>query len=70
MNESRRRGFPKLFFGWWTVLTGCFLTLWGYGYNVYGISALFNTHHDASRPPHMRDLSVQQHANNALERSL
>jgi len=36
--EHKKNG---VFFGWWTVLTGAFLTLWGYGYNVYGISALF-----------------------------
>ena len=33
--------FPKIFFGWWTVLAGGILALWGYGYQAYGISALF-----------------------------
>ena len=31
----------KIFFGWWTVLASGFLCLWGFGYNAYGISALF-----------------------------
>ena len=31
----------KVFFGWWTVLASGFLCLWGFGYNAYGISALF-----------------------------
>ncbi len=30
-----------MFFGWWTVLASGFLCLWGFGYNAYGISALF-----------------------------
>jgi len=30
-----------IFFGWWTVLASGFLCLWGFGYNAYGISALF-----------------------------
>jgi sugar phosphate permease len=33
--------FPKIFPGWWTVLTGGILALWAYGYQAYGISALF-----------------------------
>jgi sugar phosphate permease len=33
--------FPHIFPGWWTVLAGGLLALWGYGYNAYGISALF-----------------------------
>jgi len=32
---------PKIFFGWWTVLTGSFLCLWGFGYYYIGMSALF-----------------------------
>ena len=32
---------PGIFFGWWTVLAGGILALWGYGYQAYGISALF-----------------------------
>jgi sugar phosphate permease len=31
----------KIFFGWWTVIASGFLCLWGFGYNAYGISALF-----------------------------
>ena len=31
----------KLFFGWWTVLVTCFLSIWGYGYYSVGFSALF-----------------------------
>jgi len=38
---ARRKRFPKIFFGWWTVLAGGILALWGYGYQAYGISALF-----------------------------
>jgi len=37
----KRRRFPKIFFGWWTVLGAGFLALWGYAYYAYGISALF-----------------------------
>ncbi len=37
----RRRRFPNIFSGWWIVLTGGFLALWGYGYYIYGFSALF-----------------------------
>ncbi|MFC2072994.1 MFS transporter [Chloroflexota bacterium] len=37
----KRRRFPKIFFGWWTVLTGSFLMMWGGGYHSYGFSALF-----------------------------
>jgi len=37
----RRRRPSKVFFGWWTVLTGGFLCLWGYGYYMIGFSALF-----------------------------
>lgn len=33
--------FPKIFSGWWIVLTGCFLNLWGAGYYIYGFSAVF-----------------------------
>ncbi|MBN1664978.1 MAG: MFS transporter [Deltaproteobacteria bacterium] len=32
---------PKIFFGWWTVLASGLLSLWGFGYYAYGISALF-----------------------------
>lgn len=37
----RRKKFPKIFFGWWTVIASGILALWGYGYHAYGISALF-----------------------------
>jgi len=33
--------FPKIFVGWWTVIGGGILALWGHGYHAYGISALF-----------------------------
>ncbi|MFC1864770.1 MFS transporter [Chloroflexota bacterium] len=39
MIKSRR--FPKIYFGWWTVLAGGFLAFWGHGYHTYGFSALF-----------------------------
>jgi len=38
----KRRRFPKIFPGWWIVLTSGILTLWGMGYHAYGFSALFN----------------------------
>ncbi|MBI4596070.1 MAG: MFS transporter [Candidatus Tectomicrobia bacterium] len=31
----------RIFPGWWTVVTGSFMNLWGAGYTVYGFSALF-----------------------------
>jgi len=37
----KRRTFPKIFFGWWTVLTSGLLSLWGHGYHTIGFSALF-----------------------------
>lgn len=37
----KRRKLPKIFFGWWIVLTGGILALWGQGYHMYGFSALF-----------------------------
>jgi len=37
----KKAKFPKVFFGWWTVLAGGFLSAWGYGYQVHGFSALF-----------------------------
>ena len=37
----KRRRFPKIFPGWWIVLTGGVLALWGHGYHAYGFSALF-----------------------------
>ncbi len=37
----KRRRFPKIFFGWWTVLTAGFVAFWGHGYQSYGFSALF-----------------------------
>ncbi len=38
---SKQTRFPKIFFGWWTVLTGGILALWAAGYQAYGFSALF-----------------------------
>jgi len=32
---------PRVFFGWWTVVTGGLLALWAEGYFSYGFSALF-----------------------------
>jgi len=37
----KRRKFPKVFLGWWTVLATGFIGLWFGGYKVYGMSALF-----------------------------
>jgi len=37
----QRRRFSKIFFGWWTVLAGGIIALWGHGFHAYGISALF-----------------------------
>lgn len=37
----KRRRFPRIFFGWWTVLASSIINLWGLGYHLYGISALF-----------------------------
>ncbi len=37
----KRVRFPKIFFGWWTVLAGGILAMWAAGYNTYGLSALF-----------------------------
>jgi len=37
----RRGKFPKVFFGWWTVLAGSLLSAWGIGFQVHGFSALF-----------------------------
>lgn len=38
---NRVAALRKVFPGWWLVLTGGFLALWGYGYHAYGFSALF-----------------------------
>ncbi|MFC2010908.1 MFS transporter [Chloroflexota bacterium] len=37
----KRRRFPKIFFGWWTVFAGSIISFLGVGYHIYGISALF-----------------------------
>jgi len=37
----KKRRFPKIFIGWWTVLSGGILAMWGFGYHIYGFSALF-----------------------------
>jgi len=38
---ANKKNPPKIFFGWWTVMTGSFLCLWGFGYYYIGMSALF-----------------------------
>ena len=38
---TKRRRSPRIFPGWWLVVTGSFLNLWGAGYRLYGFSALF-----------------------------
>ncbi|MBI4764982.1 MAG: MFS transporter [Deltaproteobacteria bacterium] len=38
---AKKIKFPKIYFGWWTVLASGLLALWGHGFNAYGISALF-----------------------------
>jgi sugar phosphate permease len=38
---NRATALRKIFPGWWLVLTGGFLALWGFGYQAYGFSALF-----------------------------
>jgi sugar phosphate permease len=37
----KQKKFPKIFFGWWTVITSGLIALWGYGFQLYGFSALF-----------------------------
>jgi MFS family permease len=37
----RKVRFPKIFFGWWTVLATGILGFWVAGFHVYGMSALF-----------------------------
>jgi len=37
----KRRGFPRIFFGWWAVLTSGFLMLWQGGFQNFGFSAFF-----------------------------
>jgi len=37
----KRRKFPRIFFGWWTVMSTGLLSMWAGGYQVYGFSALF-----------------------------
>jgi MFS family permease len=39
LTDNRRS--QKVFFGWWTVLTGGLLSLWGHGFYTFGFSALF-----------------------------
>ena len=36
-----RRRSPRIFFGWWTVLATGVLSIWGWGFQLYGFSALF-----------------------------
>jgi len=37
----KRRKFPKIFFGWWTVLAGGILGLWVSGFHVWGAAVMF-----------------------------
>ncbi len=37
----KKRRFPKIYLGWWAVLTAGFLAMWGHGYQGSGFSALF-----------------------------
>lgn len=37
----KRRGFPRIFPGWWIVAAGSVLSFWGQGFTVHGFSALF-----------------------------
>ncbi|MBA7615447.1 hypothetical protein ES703_22728 [subsurface metagenome] len=37
----KRRRFPRIFPGWWIVLTSGILALWGDGFSFYGFSAFF-----------------------------
>ena len=37
----KRRRFPKIFHGWWIVLTGGIVAMWGQGYYTAGIGAFF-----------------------------
>ncbi|MDD5039220.1 MAG: MFS transporter, partial [Dehalococcoidales bacterium] len=36
-----KKRLSKIFPGWWIVLTGGLLALWGHGFHLYGFSALF-----------------------------
>ncbi len=36
----KRRRFPKVFFGWWTVLAGAILSFWGHGYSAGAFTAM------------------------------
>ncbi len=43
-NSEKKPGrfkFPDIFHGWWSVIGGGLLALWGHGYNAYGISVIF-----------------------------
>ena len=37
----KRIRFPKIYIGWGLVAAGSFLNFWGFGYRVFGLSALF-----------------------------
>ncbi|MFC1864371.1 MFS transporter [Chloroflexota bacterium] len=37
----KKRRLPRIFFGWWVVLSGGIISLWMVGYHAYGFSALF-----------------------------
>ncbi len=38
---TERKSFRKIFFGWWTVLAGGLLALWGHGFYTFGFSSFF-----------------------------
>lgn len=40
-NLIKRPRFPKIYFGWWMVLTICLLTIWPTAFYAVGFSALF-----------------------------
>ena len=37
----KKKSTSGIYFGWWTVAAASFLSLWGWGYHMYGFSALF-----------------------------
>jgi len=41
LNRIKNFRLHKVYFGWWTVLTGGLIALWGHGFHTYGFSALF-----------------------------
>jgi sugar phosphate permease len=37
----KKSRFPRVFFGWWTVIAGGIITFWGMGFGTFGFTALF-----------------------------